>query len=225
MGNFGVMGCYSFQTSKVMPTIEGGIGMYQTREYFERAAAFGHYEDPAKFPADSPVRAYDGTGFGMKLRMHPLAAAIGRQQLKGLDSFNQLVTANVRKLNDQITQIPGITEPRLRPDQVRAYYSANMLFIDEQKLGIKRDVFLKALQAEGVHASKWDYPEQHKLKIYSEAKWFHHAPTIPESMPGNASVNGGHIFMPLMYGAADDLIAQYIKGVQKVYAHRAELKA
>ena len=30
--------------------------MYQTREYFERAAAFGHYEDPARFPKDSPVQ-------------------------------------------------------------------------------------------------------------------------------------------------------------------------
>lgn len=47
-----------------MPAVEGGMGMYQTREYFERAASFGHYEDPPKFPKDSPARAYEGTGFG-----------------------------------------------------------------------------------------------------------------------------------------------------------------
>ena len=35
------MGIFSFQASKVMPTVEGGMGMYQTREYFERAAASG----------------------------------------------------------------------------------------------------------------------------------------------------------------------------------------
>jgi dTDP-4-amino-4,6-dideoxygalactose transaminase len=32
MGTWGVMGIYSFQASKVMPAIEGGMGMYQTRE-------------------------------------------------------------------------------------------------------------------------------------------------------------------------------------------------
>ena len=44
MGTWGVMGIYSFQASKVMPCVEGGMGMYQTREYFERATAFGHYD-------------------------------------------------------------------------------------------------------------------------------------------------------------------------------------
>src|SRR5689334_10125027 len=31
MGTWGVMGIYSYQTSKVMPAVEGGMGMYQTR--------------------------------------------------------------------------------------------------------------------------------------------------------------------------------------------------
>ncbi len=225
MGTWGAMGCYSFQTSKVMPTVEGGIGMYQTREYYERASAFGHYEAPKTFPADSPVRAYDGTGFGLKLRMHPLAAAIGRQQLRGLDERNQVVENNVRRLNDQLIEIPGITEPRLRSDQKRAYYYANMLLIDWKKFGIERAPLLKALQAEGVRATMWDYPEQHKLQIYSEAKWWHHAPVIPASMPGNASINSGHIFLPLFHGESNDLIEQYAKAFKKVWAHRAGLKA
>jgi dTDP-4-amino-4,6-dideoxygalactose transaminase len=223
MGTWGAMGIYSFQTSKVLPAVEGGMGMYQTRQYYERAAAFGHYEDPAKFPGDSPVRAYEGTGFGQKYRMHPLAAALARQQLKGLDETNALVEKNVRAMNDRLTQLPGLTEPRCRSDQKRAYYHANMLFIDFKKLGFPRAALLKALQAEGVRVSMWDYPEQHKLKIYSEAKWWHHPPKIPESMLGNAYVNANHVFLPLIYGEAPALIEQYVKAFEKVWAHRAEL--
>ncbi|MBE3097298.1 MAG: DegT/DnrJ/EryC1/StrS family aminotransferase [Planctomycetes bacterium] len=223
MGTWGAMGIYSFQTSKVMPAVEGGMGMYQTRQYYERAAAFGHYEDPVRFPADSPVRAYAGTGFGQKYRMHPFAAALARQQLKGLDQTSAIVEKNVRAMNDRLTQLPGITEPRCRSDQKRAYYNANMLFIDFKKLGFPRDALLAALKAEGVRASIWDYPEQHKLKIYSEAKWWHHLPKIPESMPGNAYVNANHIFLPLIYGEAPDFIEQYAKAFEKVWAHRAEL--
>jgi dTDP-4-amino-4,6-dideoxygalactose transaminase len=223
MGTWGVMGIYSFQSTKVMPSIEGGMGMYQTREYFERAAAFGHYEDPAKFPKDSPVRAYEGTGFGQKYRMHPFAAALAREQLKGLDERNTLVEKNVRAMNDHLTQLPGITEPKCRPDQKRGYYNGNLLFMDFKKLGFARETLVKALQSEGVHARFWDYPEQHKLKIYSEAKWWHHRPQIPESMPGNAYVNANHIFLPLFYGEAREVIVQYVRAFEKVWAHRTQL--
>jgi dTDP-4-amino-4,6-dideoxygalactose transaminase len=223
MGAWGVMGIYSFQASKVMPAIEGGMGMYQTREYFERAAAFGEYNDPAKFPKDSPVHAYEGTGFGQKYRMHPLAAALARQQLKGLDRFNELVEKNVRTMNDRLTKLEGITEPLCRPDQKRVYYHRNMLLMDFKKLGFTRDALVKALKAEGVDVGFWDYPEQHKLKIYSEAKWWHHAPQVPATMPGNTYINANHIFLPLFYGEASEPIDQYVKAIEKVWAHRAEL--
>jgi dTDP-4-amino-4,6-dideoxygalactose transaminase len=99
----------------------------------------------------------------------------------------------------------------------------NMLLLDEKKSGLKRDVLLKALQAEGVRATVWDYPEQHRLKIYSEAKWWHHAPTIPPSMPGNQQVNKTHIFLPIPYGDADELHNQWVKAFEKIWAHRKEL--
>ncbi|MBI3119949.1 MAG: DegT/DnrJ/EryC1/StrS family aminotransferase [Candidatus Hydrogenedentes bacterium] len=223
VGTWGQMGIYSFQTTKVMPAIEGGMGMYQTREYFERAAAFGHYEDPVKFPEDSPVRAYEGTGFGQKYRMHPFAAAVARQQLKVLDKNNAIVEKNNRAMNDPLTQLPGITEPRCRPDQKRAYYWANMLLIDFKSVGVSRDALLKALQAEGVDANAWDYPQQHKLKIYSEAQWWHHPPTIPEAMPGNEYVNANHVFLPLIHDDAPELIEQYVKAFEKVWAQRDKL--
>ena len=223
MGTWGAMGAYSFQLSKVLPSVEGGIGMYQTREYFERAAAFGHYEDPPKFPKDSPVRAYEGTGFGQKYRMHPFAAAVARMQLRSLDEVSALVAKNVRSLNSRLTQLPGLSEPRCRPDQKRAYYHANMLLLDEDKAGFKRGQLLNALKAEGVRASIWDYPEQHKYKIYSEAKWWHHAPQIPPSMPGNRQVNSTHIFLPLQYGEASELSEQWVKAFEKIWAHKAEV--
>ncbi len=223
MGTWGAMGIYSFQASKVMPSVEGGMGMYQSREYFERAAAFGHYEDPPKFAKDSPIRAYEGTGFGQKYRMHPFAAAIARTQLRGLDERNSMAEKGIRALNERITQLAGLSEPRVRPDQKRVYYYRNMLLLDEKKAGFKRDALLKALKAEGVQASVWDYPEQHKLKIYSEAKWWHHAPVIPPSMAGNTQVNKTHIFMPVLYGEAPELVDQWVKAFEKIWSHRSEL--
>jgi len=223
MGTWGTMGIFSFQASKVLPTVEGGMGMYKTRLHYERATAFGEYSAPEKFPADSPVRRYAGTGFGQKYRMHPFAAAVGRQQLRSFEATSALVERNVRRLNDPLIQLTGLSEPRCRPDQKRAYYYANMLVLDSAKAGFSRDALVKALKAEGVRVSTWVYPEQHKLTIYSEPKWWHHPPVIPTSMPGNEYINSQHIFMPLFYDEADDVIDQYVKAFQKIWEHRSQL--
>jgi perosamine synthetase len=222
-GTLGDLAIFSFQASKPMPTVEGGMGMYHNRLHYERATAFGEYTAPEKFPADSPVHRYAGTGFGQKYRMHPFAAAVGRLQLRNLDEHNALMHKNVRMQNDPLIQLPGLTEPRVRPDQIRVYYNANMLLLDPAKAGFSRDALVKALKAEGVGVTTWVYPEQHKLTIYSEPKWWHHPVTIPTSMPGNDYINGNHIFLPLFYGEADDVIEQYVKAFQKVWAHRSEL--
>jgi dTDP-4-amino-4,6-dideoxygalactose transaminase len=223
MGAWGAMAIFSFQAGKPLPGIEGGMGMYQTQECYERAAAFGHYEDPPKFPKDSPIRQYEGTGFGQKYRMHPLTAAILRQQLKSLDQRNALVRAQVRKLNDRLAQLPGLSEPYIRPDAQRVYYAINQLFLDETKAGFSRAALVKALRAEGVWASSADYPEQHKYKIYSEAKWWHHPPQVPKVLPGTAQVNRTSVSLPLFYEEVPGLIDQYAMAFEKIWVHRGEL--
>lgn len=223
IGTWGDMAAFSMQASKPLPAIEGGVGMYKTRAYFERASAFGHYEDPGTFPKDSPVNAYAGTGFGQKYRMHPYAAALARMQLKDLDARNATVMKNVRDLNDRLIQLPGISEPRCRADQQRVYYSSNMLFVDFKALGFSRGSLVKALKAEGVDVSFWDYPLQHRLKIYSEAKWWHHPPSLPEAMPGGDAVNAGHIMLPLFCEDAAEVNAQYVKAFEKIWANRSAL--
>lgn len=224
IGTWGDMAALSLQASKPLPAIEGGVGLYKTREYYERAAAFGHYEDPGSFPKESPVYAYAGTGYGQKYRMHPYAAALARMQLKGLDAINATVMKNVRAVNDRLVQLPGITEPCCRADQQRVYYSSNMVFVDFKTLGFSRNALVKALKAEGVDVSFWDYPLQHRLKIYSEAQWWHHRPVIPEQMPGSDHVNANHIMLPLLYDEAGDVNEQYVKAFEKIWARREVLK-
>jgi perosamine synthetase len=84
LGAWGDNAIFSYQASKPLPTLEGGMGVYQRREMFERASVFGHYDEAGSLPKDSPYR-YPETGLGLKFRMHPVAAALGREQLKGLD--------------------------------------------------------------------------------------------------------------------------------------------
>jgi len=135
-----------------MPGIEGGMAMYQNREHYERAASFGHYEDPPKFAKSSPYRGYGITGLGQKYRMHPFAAAVLRARLRGLDELNPAISMRVRSLNNRLIQLPGLSErAAVRPDAV--YYAQNQLLFDEKKAGFSKAAAVKALQAEGVAIS------------------------------------------------------------------------
>lgn len=224
MGTWGVIGMTSFQASKPMPGIEGGMGMYQTREYHERAAIFGHYEDAPTFPKDSPYRIYDGTGLGQKYRMHPFAAAVLRARLRGLEDLNAATRRRVHMLNDRLLALPGLSEPRCRPDQTRIYYSTNQLLFDEKKAGFSKPALVKALRAEGVAARGGNaIQEQHKFKIYSEAKWWHHAPQIPQVLPGHVEMARMNLGLPLFYEDVPELVDQYVRAFEKVWAHKEEL--
>lgn len=222
LGAWGRMSIFSYQASKPLPAMEGGMGMYQDRTDYERAAAFGNSDTPAKFPADSPYHRYVGTGLGLKLRMNPIAAALARSQLARLGERNAAGVAQVRRLNDRLAQLPGLVEPPCPADAKRIYYANNILFLDEKKAGASRPEIVKALQAEGVKARELRYPLQHKMPLYSEAEWWHHKPIIPD-LPGSDEANRTAIALPYFTSEAPELVDQYASAFEKVWANRAKL--
>ncbi len=218
MGTWGRMGAYSFQQSKPLPGIEGGMGVYQNKDDFDRATAFGHYDKCAGNYAQ-----YAGSGLATKFRMHPMAAALLCCQLPKLEARNAAGAKQVRSLNDRLLQLPGLLEQTYnRPDMERLYYSWNMLFIDEKKAGMSRETAVKALQAEGVSTSNLSYTLQHKLPLYTEAKWWHHLPVIPD-LPGSEKANQWALPLPYFTSEQPELCDQYVKAFEKVWAHRDEL--
>ncbi len=222
VGNWGRMAIFSFQLSKSICGIEGGMGSYHEREYYERATTLGHYSIPRRFEKDSRYAQYYGTGLGLKFRIHPIAATLAKLQLDDLSQRTAIVHAQVRRLNDRITQLPGLYEQTVRADVKRDYYAGNMLFINEAEAGMSRKVAVKALQAEGVRVSEFIYRLQHKCQVYTEPQWWHHLPKIPE-LSGTEQANRTAIRLPLFRIESPELVDQYIKAFEKVWARRKEL--
>jgi dTDP-4-amino-4,6-dideoxygalactose transaminase len=213
------MAAYSFQQSKPLPGIEGGMGVYQQKDDFDRATAFGHYSKCA-----GKYDKYNGSGLAVKFRMHPLSAALLRCQLPKLEARNAAGVKQVRSLNDRLLQLPGLLEQTYnRPDMERLHYSWNMLCIDEKKAGISREKAVKALQAEGVSTGNFSYTLQHELPLYSEAKWWHHAPVIPTDLVGSEKANKWTLPLPYFTSEQPELCDQYVKAFEKVWAHRDNL--
>lgn len=222
MGTWGRMSITSYQMSKALPGIEGGMGMYQEKEDFERATSLGNYDMPG-VDKNGNYYKYKGSGLGLKFRMHPMSAALVRCQLKGLMARNEVGARQVRAMNDRLMQLPGLYEQTSgRKDMQRMHYAWNMLFIDEKEAGMTRDAAVKALKAEGVHVDGLHYTLQHELPVYREEGWWHHLPTIPD-LPGSVQANATSIALPYFTSEAPELVEQYVKAFEKVWAHRTEL--
>ncbi|MCX8063928.1 MAG: DegT/DnrJ/EryC1/StrS family aminotransferase [Candidatus Hydrogenedentes bacterium] len=226
IGKWGRMAGFSLQTTKPLPAIEGGMAMYKNIRDYERSVTYGNYDLPKTFPEDSPYRKYQGTAFGGKLRIHPVAAILGRIQLKYLDQKNKTGVAQMKKLNDAITQLPGLTAQYVRPDAERVYYSRNLLFIDEAKAGASRSAIVKALKAEGVDIVEYQWTLLHTYPIFSESQWWEYMPVLPkEGTPkGCDEANKTTISLPYFTTEQPELVEQYIHAFEKVWAHIDELK-
>ncbi len=221
-GLWGRMTIFSFQASKPLPAIEGGMGVYQNADDHARATAFMDYQ-LGGVDKDNAYLKYKGSGLGMKFRMHPMAAALARCQLVDREPRNAAGAKQVRALNDELLQLPGLYEQSSgRKDMQRLYYSWNMLFIDEKEAGMTREAAVKALSAEGVSAAAQHYLPQHTCAVYQEDEWWHHKPTIPE-LPGTDQANATAIALPYWTKDVPEMVDQYKKAFQKVWAHRKEL--
>lgn len=224
VGNWGQIGAFSCQASKVLPAIEGGMGHYENQEFYERATTFGHYTLPGQFPADSKYRKYS-TGLGLKLRIHPMGAALARCQLRILDEQTEMEREQHHSLNRRLCQLPGISEPAPGPGVKRVYWSRNQLFIDPAKAGMSREVVVKTLRAEGVAIGNLNYSVSHRDVVYREPEWWHHMPVIPERLPGLEESLRTGISLPRFTRPVPELIDQYVQAFEKVWAHRSELGA
>lgn len=82
-GTFGDVACWSLQGNKLLSGGEGGILLTDNQEIYEKAVLLGHnLKRPAKSVRSIKYKPLERTGYGLKLRMHPLAAVIVMHQLK-----------------------------------------------------------------------------------------------------------------------------------------------
>lgn len=82
-GTFGDLSCWSFQGSKLINGGEGGILATDNFELYERAVLLGHYSwRSIQTVKSEKYKEIAPTGFGLKLRMHPLAALIILHELE-----------------------------------------------------------------------------------------------------------------------------------------------
>ncbi len=59
--------------------------------------------------------------------------------------------------------------------------------------------------------------------MFQEAKWWHHVPEQPGDLPGSNQANRTCVSLPYFTSEAPELVDQYVKAFQKVWANRQML--
>jgi len=149
VGSIGDAGSFSFQASKNLTAGEGGFITVNDTNLFEKLWSIHHCG------RDYHGKVwYDHVNVGTNARMTEWQAAILDAQMDKLDEQIEKRMANAKYLNSLLSQIPCV-EPMAHDERVtrNSYHLFVFKYKSEACKDLPRDIFLKALAAEGVPCS------------------------------------------------------------------------
>lgn len=240
-GTIGDIGGFSLNVHKHIHTGEGGVIVTDDDELARRVQLIrNHGETVVGQREESALGelSFDYTDIvGQNYRMTELAAAVGREQLRKLPDLLDERVQRARELRSLLGEIEIVTPPPVRSHSTHSYYGFP-LWYDPDIGGVELDVFVDALEAEGVPAGKYVEP-LYNLPVYQEGNVHSNgqvykgevAGGAPVSYPENACPNAEHVYsdrllvtdtiVPEM-SSAD--VTDIARALEKLDANRDELR-
>src|SRR3989344_5611554 len=147
LGTIGDCGIFSLTESKHVTSGEGGMLITNNEQIAEVSRLVRNHGEVV---IEGMPRKYESFILGFGYRMTELDAALGIEQFKRLDTLIKKRIELVEYLCNKIKkEINGIT-PCLNNKNGKNVYFILAFKYDEGKIGIPRDLFIKALNAEGI---------------------------------------------------------------------------
>jgi perosamine synthetase len=169
VGTIGDCGVFSFQETKNVMTGEGGMLLTNDEQITEIARMVRNHGEVLL--EGQKQRTYQSDILGWNYRMTELEAALGIAQLKKMDSLNSHRIKLANYLSEKLTSLDGLTPPVVYPFVKHVYYVLPIKY-DEDKIGISRGMFVKALIAEGIPFGAGYVKPLYLNPIYHENKPF-----------------------------------------------------
>jgi perosamine synthetase len=135
VGSFGDAAAFSFYPTKNMTTGEGGIVLMNDEKTERKARLLINHGMERRYVHDE---------IGYNYRMTNIAAAIGIEQLKRLDGFNDARRSNAALYDGGITN-PLVETPYVRPEAKHIYHQYTIRVLDG-----KRDKLIGLFEQHGI---------------------------------------------------------------------------
>lgn len=146
VGTIGDIGIFSLNQHKTITSGEGGFAITNNDNFALRMQLIrNHGEVIIK---DMGVEQIENI-VGFNYRMTELEAAVSIGQFKRLDFLNDYRIKLAEYLTEQLSVLKGLILPK-KPENGKHVYFAYAIRFQDEEIGINRDVFVKALNAEGI---------------------------------------------------------------------------
>jgi len=147
VGTIGNIGVFSLNVNKTIQSGEGGVCVTNDKDLHFRLALIRNHGEAVVEAAE-----YDNITniAGFNYRMTELQAAVCRVQFNKLDGLNAERLKLVKQLNNGLREFDFLVVPEEKYDCESTYYVYPLKFLSEIA-GIKREQFVKAVNAEGIN--------------------------------------------------------------------------
>jgi dTDP-4-amino-4,6-dideoxygalactose transaminase len=160
-GSMGDLGAFSFQSSKLITSGEGGAVITNNLEYMERVQSY------INAGRASLTDKYRHRIIGFNYRMGEFQAAVLGPQLERLPAQAKIRARNMKRFESRLKNTPGIgfLKPELRITR-QAPYGYVMKYFSEKAKDIPRAAFVAALQLEGIPCDGLFYEPVYKSSLF-----------------------------------------------------------
>jgi dTDP-4-amino-4,6-dideoxygalactose transaminase len=183
VGTFGDCGIFSFTESKTITTGEGGMLITNSEEIAAMARMVRNHGE--MIVEGQKERTYSSSMLGWNYRMTEMEAALGVVQFGKLEQLNQHRIDLANYLSSRLTGADGLETPATLPRATHVYYVYPLKY-DEESVEIPRDLFVKALNAEGIPFGAGYVRPLYLAPLYQERRHF-----AFEHYAGHASYGAG----------------------------------
>ncbi|MFH1777830.1 MAG: DegT/DnrJ/EryC1/StrS family aminotransferase [Candidatus Omnitrophota bacterium] len=146
VGTIGDVGVFSLNQHKTITCGEGGFAITNNDDFALRMQLIRNHGEVVA----GKMHVEDINGLiGFNYRMTELEAAVSIGQFKRLDQLNDHRIKLAQYLNEKLAKFNGLSLPHPKPGCKHVYFCYSFKFA-AQTFGISRDVFVRALEAEGI---------------------------------------------------------------------------
>jgi len=236
VGTFGDVGCFSFHSLKNMTTGEGGMLVTNDDKLYEYAEPLGtiHMYGEMVERSDKRIGPYPEPDYykdwhakqsfnkdymnntfevGNNYRLSDLQAAVGLVQLKKLDQLNSRRREIAHRLDEGLSEIPGITVQDEKPYAYHIYHLYSC-FYDPKVVGASKDDFIRYLeQVEGIQIAVRYFPVHLLAEFRALGFRYGDCPVAEKIYFEN------QIQLPIYDHLTDEQIEHMIGGVRRAVEH------
>lgn len=212
-GGFGDVAVFSLQGDKLVPAGEGGVFLTDDDACHRSALLLGDITRILRMPL--PDMRFAATSFGIKTRIAPLSAALGRAMLARLPETNAVRNRNHLRLIAALEPLgfdcflPG-------PGVERVFFE---FLIRHRDPAVDVPALIGRLREAGCVAGQPRYPLLHQQPFFTEGHWLAtgrypqtppHAPNLCQALPRTEHANESMIRLPnFCHPDAAPLIDEY----------------